>query len=232
MTTVTKHTIGSLDLDEALKDYDPNISQEDFKKKYAGVYAKDEGKRLSKSSMRKIFRKFLKEERIDFFKHHDFTLQDVVDIGIDKFVYTMGWTKPAKVRRWRNNKVRVGICLHCKDQFLPLIYQTNHGLCHNCRPLYSATAMRNFALAVLSKEKRYENAHRDFLMDFYIMFANDDKLRRSFLKGSDNAMWAENLEVETPEWITNEQEHRHKQFDPANIIDVEAKESHEVEDES
>ena len=191
-----------LSSNDDVKGYDPDMDHEEFKQRYAGLYQKDEGKRLSKSSMRRIWNKFVKEERIRFFEvHNTFNVQQVLAIGVDKFIYTMGWTKPSHVRRWRNNKLRVGICCHCNDQFIPLLFQANHGLCHNCRPLYSVKAIKNYVIRELESSDRYYEAHRDLLMDFYIMFYHDAQLRSLFLKTSDFAQSLEEEELEVPEWV-------------------------------
>lgn len=184
-----------------LRDYNPEMTAEEFKARYGGIYQKDKGKRLSKSAMQRIWNKFVKEERMDFFKAHTlFTVYDIAAIGIDKFIYTMGWTKPSHVRTWRNNKIRVGLCGDCKQHFIPMLLQSNHGLCHTCRPQYSVKAMKNFILRELRTTERYYKAHRDCLMDFYIMFYNDGNFRKLFKKDCDFAQELEALVLETPEW--------------------------------
>jgi hypothetical protein len=181
--------------------YDENMDSEEFKKRYAGLYQKDTGKRLGERSLRKIFNKFIREERVDFFTaHNTFSLEDVFSIGFDKFVYTMGWTKPMHIKRWRNNKVRIGVCCHCNDQFVPLIFQYNQGLCNNCKPKYSIKAIRNYMITQLENSKRYYKAKEDLLMDFYIVFYNDQKLRELFLVGSEFAKEYESMDVEVPAW--------------------------------
>lgn len=187
---------------EQLENYNPDeLDAETFKTRYAGVYQKDTGKRLSRASMRGIWQRFLKYERNDFFKAHtNLSLYDIARVGIDKFVITMGWRKKTDVARWRNNKVRVGVCCHCQDQFILMILQHNNGMCRNCRPLYSAPAIRNFVLKQMHTD-RYEHAHRDLFMDFYIMFYCDPNMRALFLKGTDSAKELEALEIEPPEWF-------------------------------
>jgi hypothetical protein len=191
---------------EELKSYDPdNLDHEAFKKRYAGFYQKDNGKRLSKSSMRGIWRRFMTHERHAFLTAHtNLTLYDIGRVGIDKFIITMGWRSKADTKRWRNNKVRIGICCHCQDQFIPMMFQHNHGLCNNCKPLFSSKAMRNFVLDKLHNADRYQHAHRDMLMDFYIMFYSDEQLRKLFLKTDEFAQeWAAK-EFEAPEWLPKE----------------------------
>lgn len=180
------------DMDEALKE-----RTIDFKQRYAGVIAKDQGQRLSPSKISKIWDNFMKYECRSFLSSHtNLALPTILSIGIDKFIYTLGWTKPSDTATWRNNKVRLGTCCHCNDQFIPMMFQHNHGLCMNCRPLYSVKAIRNYILRVMNISPRYENAQHDLLMDFYIMFYHDSALRKIFLKGSKTANSLELLEVE------------------------------------
>lgn len=181
---------------------------EHFKSRYAGVIAKDMGDRLSVSQIQKIWDKFIRNEYRPFLNAHlNLTMTQIVEIGIDKFVYVMGWRRPSDVATWRNNKLRVGACCHCKDQFIPMMLQHNHGLCSNCRHEYSSTAIRKFIIKQLNVAKRYEGAQRDLLMDFYIMFYHDDAFRRLFKTGSKSAIEMESFEDELPEWVnpTNQQ---------------------------
>lgn len=181
--------------------YKEDMTPEEFKKRYAGMLQKDNGKRLSERSLRKIWNKFIRDERVDFFKmHNTFSLEDVFNIGYDKFIYTLGWTKPSHVKTWRNNKIRIGVCCHCRDQFLPMLFQYNQGLCDNCKPKYSIPAIRNYMITQLNNSKRYFHAKEDLLMNFYIVFSNDPKLRELFLVDNPFAQKYAAMEVEVPDW--------------------------------
>lgn len=172
-----------------------------FKSRYAGVIAKDQGERLSPSKVSKIWDNFMKNEYRSFLQSHtNLTLERILKVGLDKFIYTLGWRKPTDAASWRENKVRIGVCCHCDDQFIPLMFQFNHGLCSNCRPKYSVKAIRKFILQQMNVSKRYEKAERDLLMDFYIMFYHDANLRNLFLEGTPYANEMENLDVDLPEW--------------------------------
>lgn len=166
-----------------------------FKKRYAGVIAKDQGDRLSPSKLKNIWERFMRHEFRTFLDSHlNLKFEAILEIGIDKFIYTLGWKKASDTASWRNNKVRIGTCSHCNDQFIPMMFQQNHGLCSNCRPLYSVTAIRNYILHVMDQSDRYANATHDLLMDFYIMFYSDPQLRKLFLKGTDSAKKFESLQ--------------------------------------
>jgi hypothetical protein len=177
-------------------------AKEMFRERYAGIVAKDEGIRLSPAQVRNIWEKFMRDEYRGFLRSHvNITLKDILDIGVDKFIYTLGWNKPSQVVSWHNNRVRIGICCHCKDQFIPMMLQYNHGLCRNCRPTYSHKAIRHFILHQLNVSERYNGADKDMMMDFYIMFYHDDKFRSFFIKNSEEAKEIESLEVNVPDWV-------------------------------
>lgn len=174
-----------------------------FKHFFAGVISKDEHTRLSVSQVKNIWERFMKGEYRSFLNAHlNLTLADIIKVGVDRFVYVMGWKRPSDVPSWHNNRVRVGVCCHCQDQFIPMMLQTNHGLCVNCRPKYSVTAIRKFAIHQLNTSERYYEATQDLLMDFYIIFYMDEKFRKLFLKGSESASQMEEFEEKTPEWAT------------------------------
>lgn len=174
----------------------------DFKKRYAGFVAKDTGYRLSPSAVKNIWNAFMRSEYREFLASHvNLTMDDLLDIGIDKFIYTLNWSKPKDASNWRNHKIRIGYCCHCHDQFIAMIIQSNQGLCNNCRPDYSVKAMRNYILKVLNDSDRYHEAHRDALMDFYILFYNDQSFRNLFMKSSEFAQQLEEENYEVPEWV-------------------------------
>lgn len=177
-----------------------------FKHYFAGVISKDEHDRLSVSQIKNIWERFMKSEYRSFLDAHlNLTLEQIVKIGIDKFVYVMGWKRPSDVPSWHNNRVRVGACCHCDNQFIPMMLQHNHGLCVNCRPSYSIKAVRNFAIHQLNTSERYHEASHDLLMDFYIIFYMDKNFRKLFLKDSESARQMEEMNEEVPEWALPKQ---------------------------
>lgn len=207
-----------------LEGYNEEMTHEQMKERYAGMYGKLPEKALSKRQMAKIFNEFMQTERRDFLiKNEMVSVQDILDIGIDKFIMTLGWTKPSDVPSWRNNVVRIGICPECNEQFIPLIFQVNQGLCNNCRPDFSVPAIKRFIEHTAAMNERYQEASSDLLMDFYIMFYNDANFRALFRKGSEDAKTIENLEFEIPEWYKKDQERRMK------IVEQRALESIEEE---
>lgn len=186
-----------------LENYDVNLPEAEFKVRHAGLL-KDPGYRLTKKQITEIMKEFVANHAAKFFEKHPFTMEDVVRIGTDRFVYLLGWRKPKHVESWKDNKVRVGVCCHCNEQFIAMMYQTNHGLCTNCRPSYSVKAIHKFLVHQLNVADRYQHAHRDLLMDFYIMFSNDKQFRQLFLTGSESAKQIELLNEEMPEWVQKE----------------------------
>jgi hypothetical protein len=186
---------------ELLHGYQKNMSSKRFKERYVGLNPKYTA-RLSPAAIRNIWREFMEIERHDFFDvHRHMDPYAVARIGIDKFVYMMGWEKPNDVKRWRNNKLRIGICCHCHNQFVLMMLQANHGLCKNCKPLYSSVAIRNFLVKQLWESDRYKDAHRDLFMDFFILFFHHVDLRALFLKDSPSAKEWEADERPLPDWF-------------------------------
>lgn len=188
-------------MDDFYANYDDGMSKEEMKKRYAGMYGKLPDKPMSRSRLVRIFERFIQDERRDFIiKHNTISMDDIVTIGIDKFVQTLGWAKPADVKNWRSNVVRLGVCPECGDQFIPLMFQTNQGLCNHCRPNFSVKAIKRFIEYVITTNDRYQEAHHDALMDFYIMFYNDVNFRKLFIKESESAVEMETREFELPDW--------------------------------
>lgn len=173
-----------------------------FKQRYGGILGKDVGDRLSVSQISRIWEKFLRGDYRSFLQAHvNLTMKQLIDIGIDKFIYVMGWKKPSDVVTWHKNKLRVGVCCQCQNQFIPMMLQYNHGLCAGCRPMYSVSAIRNFIIRQLNTSKRYELAQHDLLMDFYIIFYHDIPFRKLFLKDSNSAKELEAIKDDIPLWV-------------------------------
>lgn len=190
---------------EGYKHWSPEVLEH----RYQGMLGTDGKEYLSHSTLVRIWKKFMVEERRDYIlRHNTLSMDDLVRIGIDKFIMTNGWKKPSDVSSWRNNVVRIGVCPDCKDQFVPLMFQTNHGLCKTCRVQYNTKAIRKFITNVLATNDRYLNAMDDALMDFYIMFYSDDEFRHLFKKGDPFAEDFAERDIETPEWVKEEEERR------------------------
>jgi hypothetical protein len=178
--------------EDILKDYNPDLDDEQFKARYAGLFQYKHRPYISKEKMLEIWNAFQSEMPAFLEAHKNLKEEDISKIGIDKFVLTMGWLEIDDVKRWTNNKVRVGYCCHCQDQFVLMILQYNHGLCDKCRPSFSSQAIAEFLKKQMYTE-RYQQSHHDLYMDFFIMFYNDSVFRGLFLKGTD---FANNLEQE------------------------------------
>lgn len=192
---------------EFFRNYNEDMTPEEAKDRYAGMYGSDKDKVIPKKHLKKIWSTFITDERIDYItSNNTVSVEEIVSIGIDKFVRTNGWSRSSDVRNWRSNSVRVGKCPECNDQFLPMIMQANHGLCSHCRPKFSVKAIQRFVEHLISTSPRYYLAHRDALMDFYIMFYSDNAFRKLFLKDSETAKEYETREYVVPEWFKEEQQ--------------------------
>lgn len=205
-----KHMITTVHMEQIrqfFKDYNENMTEEQALARYAGILGKGRSKVLPRSRLYRIWNRFMEQERRDFIiAHNTMSMDMIMTIGIDKFVRTCGWESPIEVGSWRNNVVRVGVCPECNDQFIPLMFQTNQGLCNNCRPNFSIKAIRRFIEFVTSTNERYANASKDAMMDFYIMFYSDSSFRQLFREGSDSAKEYEEQAFVIPEWFEAERE--------------------------
>lgn len=205
-------------MEDLLKDYNADISDEDFKVKYAGVFNTKNRVKIEKEEMLKIWHAFLGEMDEFLLAHKNLTQSDIERIGIDKFILTMGFYKPEDVSRWKLNKVRIGSCGHCKNQFIPMMFQHNYGLCDNCRPKFSSIGIREFVKKQMSTE-RYANSTQDLWMDFFIMFYSDDLFRGLFLKGTDFSSALEKEFSDLPEFMTRgDAHHSHELVEVENGI--------------
>lgn len=217
-----KYTHLTEDITQQYLSYRP-LTKEEWKERHRGMLVKFPKEQVNKGAMRRIFEAFLKTERIDYFKAHSFTVEDIVRIGIDKFVVANGWTQPRDVKTWRNNIVRIGVCPHCKDQFATLIYEANHGLCRNCVPEYSSEAIQGFLIREAQTDAYLEH-HASLAVNFYMLFANDKPFRELFLKGTPTAVEFEGEIAKYEEKVQAElqqaQQPCDEKSDNDNVIDI------------
>lgn len=205
--------------------YKQDLSKEEWRARHRGVYVKFPKEQMKKGAVRRVFEAFLKNERVDYFKSHDFSVEDIVNIGIDKFVVANGWLQPRDASAWRNNKVRIGPCPHCKDQFVTKIYEANHGLCLNCVPLFSNKAIQGF-MTKEAHSTRYHDDHAGLAIDFYMIFSNEDSFRNLFLKDTESAAeyegeldaYEQKLEEEAK--LRSESEPCDEKKDDSNVINI------------
>lgn len=201
--------------------YKPIETKEEWKERHRGMLVKFPKEQIKKGALRRVFNAFLKTERIDYFKAHDFSVEDIVRIGIDKFVVANGWMQPGDAKTWRNNIVRIGVCPHCQDQFATKIYEANHGLCRSCVPLFSSKAIQGFLIKEAQTET-YTEDHASLAVNFYMIFSNVKPFRNLFLKDTDSAIEYE-AEVEKYDQKLEELQQAQTPCDEKkddNIIDI------------
>lgn len=174
------------EIDKQYRTYKPIETKEEWKERHRGIFVKFPKEQIKKGALRRVFEAFLKNERINYFMAHDFSVEDIVRIGIDKFVVANGWTQPRDASSWRGNVVRIGVCPHCKDQFVTKIYEANHGLCRNCVPLFSSKAIQGF-LTKEAQSEDYQDNHASLAVNFYLLFDHDEAFRNLFLKDRESA---------------------------------------------
>lgn len=182
------------EIDRQLATYAPPATREEWNERHGGLYSTYSEKRLSKSGLSRLFRRFLRYEMKAYREAHDITLEDILRVGIEQFVVANGWRKVSQVATWRNNKIRLHICPSCNNHFVPAMFQTNHGLCIHCRKDFSDKAIRGYFKRNMDEMKaalvEHENADEErrskepsFLVNFYILFKNDAMFRDLFRKG-------------------------------------------------
>ena len=182
------------EVDRQLDDYIPPADREEWNNRHGGLYSRYSEKRLSRSSLNRIFNRFLRYEHRAYCEAHDIVLEDILRIGIEQFVVANGWRKVSHVATWRKNKVRLHVCPGCDKQFVPAMYQTNHGLCIHCRKDFSEKAIRGYMQRSIDEMKRsieeqgLEDEERrttepSFMVNFYILFKHDKLFRDLFRKG-------------------------------------------------
>lgn len=170
-------------------------SREAWQARHGGLYAKYTEKRMSKQGLIKTFRRFMTYEAKDYFAKHTIKAEDILRIGIDKFIVANGWSCRSDVVKWRRNRVRLQVCPGCDDQFVPALVQQNHGLCIHCRKDFSNVAIRGYVSRMLYQlEDDATTDQPTFLVNFYALFANDKAFRDLFRKDNAFAI-AEELRV-------------------------------------
>lgn len=180
------------EIDRQLAAYEPPVGREEWTKRHGGLYAKYSDKRLSRSGLSRLFRRFLRYELHPYCDTHDITLADILAVGIEQFVVANGWRKVSDVAAWRRNRVRLHVCPSCRDQFVPAMYQANHGLCVHCRKEFSDKAVRGFILRQMAasgaKGEERRTSEPSLLVDFYILFSRNQEFRDLFRKGDPFAL--------------------------------------------
>lgn len=184
-----------------------NQRYKDFTKKHFrkdGHYYKASKKRIefleanvvektlyTKKDLSILWDEFIQKERLGFLnKNQIVSMDDILNIGPDKFFYTLGFKKRSDVKSWRKNTVRIGKCCHCNNNFVPMLLSKNLGMCKNCRPKFSFESVQGFISEVVMNSDAYVKSNTKGLMDFCILFYNDKNLRALFLrKNPEHKKW-------------------------------------------
>lgn len=202
------------EMDVFFKQYKP-LEEEEMKLRFKGVIGKLPNM-PTRSMLKSIWATFLENERFDYIvSNNTVDMDQIVKIGFDKFVLTNGWNRSSDVKKWRNNKLRIGVCPHCQDQFVPLVFQVNYGLCSGCRPDFSLKSIRKYIDYVGSTDERYAGAEQDLLMNFFILFYTDINFRVMFTKGHPFAKKYEEMEFELSESMKQAKENMAKRIGAA-----------------
>lgn len=190
------------EIERQLATYEPPADREEWNVRHGGLYTRYSEKRLSRSGLARLFNRFLRFEYRAYCATHDITLEDILKVGIEQFVVANGWRKVSHVSTWRTNKVRLHVCPGCEGQFVPAMYQTNHGLCIHCRKEFSDKAIRGYVQRSIDEMKRAiqeqdgpdeerRTSEPSFMVNFYILFKHDKVFRDLFRKGDPFAVSCE-----------------------------------------
>lgn len=181
------------EIERQLDSYVPPKDRTEWNERHAGLYSSYSEKRLSKSSLARLFNRFLRYERRAYCAAHDITLEDILNVGIERFIVANGWRKVSQVATWRRNAVRLHVCPGCDGQFVPAMYQTNHGLCSHCRKEFSDKAIRGYVQQTIDEMRKElaeqkegaepsQTSEPSFLVNFYVLFEKDAIFRNLFKK--------------------------------------------------
>ena len=154
----------------------------------SNIYGYDKNLK-TKKQIKAIWDKFKEEELADFTSANSYlSVKEIIDVGIDKFIYTMGITKPKHVASWKNHVVNIKVCGNCKDEFIPMMIQQNGGLCKRCAKEFSFEALQYFWAKESEKERDVDSqlyGGPNVMINVLTLFVNDDRFRNLFKKDSD-----------------------------------------------
>lgn len=183
--------LGSKTMEELEEEYFNKHKELDYtndKGRIRNVYGTT-GKTMNAKRLKKTWEAFKETELDEFINLNDLiTVQDIFDVGIDKFIYSLGVDSPKNVRSWRTHVVRLGVCPECKNEFVPMMIQTNGGVCIKCATKFSFDALRQFIkneTQVRLKKEDYsveKDSPENVLMQVMIMFQKSPLFRSMFKK--------------------------------------------------
>lgn len=173
------------------------LKKSDRKKRMRSVYGKVKPFETNEEVI-ELWNRFKESELEEYLKKTgNFTANDILRVGIDRFFYSLGVTKKEDLSAWRDHKVSLCVCPHCDSEFTMFLFDVNAGLCRKCSHDYSFDAIKVFIdrnmkeAAEDSMKDGAENPDFDrignIVVNFTALFHNDEKLRHLFLKDSEFA---------------------------------------------
>lgn len=145
---------------------------------------------LKPRKLRKTFNAFLESGELAEYLSAtgNFTLEEAVDVGIDKFLASVGIKKHTKVDSWRTHNVKLDICPDCRNEFAPVMIRTNGGLCKKCVKKYSFEGLSAFVeeqMTIPRDEASLFVEPENIFLNVMILFYKDNKFRSMFLKDTE-----------------------------------------------
>lgn len=160
------------------------------KERIRNTYGKKDNILLSESNLKKIWKRFKETELADFVRTNIYvTADDILRIGIDRFFYALGIHGRKQIASWRKHTIHIGVCPHCKDEFVAIMPEINLSLCRQCLREYDMEAIRLYIkkIATHTQEKLGATAGNVTVFKFFLLFKTEDAFREMFLNGSEFA---------------------------------------------
>lgn len=102
---------------------------------------KKKKKALKKNNITEIFEAFLKVEP-QFKAYLGYGKEEIEEIGVCKFIKTMGWTRVDQVNSWKTDTLHIVPCNVCGKEFA--IQETDFGICEKCKKDYDMVKLDIF----------------------------------------------------------------------------------------
>ena len=128
---------------------EPTFSEEleEQKKRIGNV---DSEKEESPEKIWEAFENQDEEVLKEFKKFHGYGVEEIKDIGWEKFIKAMGWKNSSQIESWRFDRLHNVICPNCRDDFGILEIQAS--LCDNCKDSFYYELVEDFDTVFKTQE--------------------------------------------------------------------------------
>lgn len=122
-----------------------NISNKDKVKKIDGIVTKER----TDEDYNLIWNYFYDYYRQSFESYMGYGVNEIQKIGVNKFIDYIDWRCTEDVDNYKNDRIKVIPCVHCKSEFTT--FQMDLGLCEKCKDKYKLEKFDDMCAA--SEEK-------------------------------------------------------------------------------